>query len=351
MQELIFIFFLSLCISYIGILVFERGYYRLGILDNPQKYGKKRAPIPYSMGVVLFLAFFLLSYFFVDHSYKLYLIWFFGALTTTVSFIDDRLQVSAKVRLVLQILIGGVIGLTSIKIGYVSNIFWGIIDLETYFVEIGNLQVYLIPLVFTIIWYVFIFNALNWTDGIEGNTSGLSIISFLILFLLGAILFFRDEYAGGVQNAYFIMSIAIILVGILIPFWYFDVREKILMGDSGTMFLGFMLATLAIISWGKIATVLVVFGMYSVDAVYVLVRRILAKKDIFRGDYSHLHHRLLDIGLSKIQILVLVYSLSFFFGITALFLDKVGKIIVFSIIVVVVVFLNTIIEKISRLKK
>ncbi|USN57935.1 MAG: hypothetical protein H6767_06320 [Candidatus Peribacteria bacterium] len=101
---------------------------------------------------------------------------------------------------------------------------------------------------FTIIWYVFIFNALNWTDGIEGNTSGLSIISFFILFLLGAILFFRDEYAGGVQNAYFIMSIAIILVGILIPFWYFDVREKILMGDSGTMFLGFMLATLAIIS-------------------------------------------------------------------------------------------------------
>ncbi|USN57936.1 MAG: hypothetical protein H6767_06325 [Candidatus Peribacteria bacterium] len=95
----------------------------MGILDNPQKYGKKRAPIPYSMGVVLFLAFFLLSYFFVDHSYKLYLIWFFGALVTTVSFIDDRLQVSAKVRLVLQILIGGVIGLTSIKIGYVSNIF------------------------------------------------------------------------------------------------------------------------------------------------------------------------------------------------------------------------------------
>jgi UDP-N-acetylmuramyl pentapeptide phosphotransferase/UDP-N-acetylglucosamine-1-phosphate transferase len=55
------------------------------------------------------------------------------------------------------------------------------------------------------------------------------------------------------------MKMSVILCGSLIPFWYFDVRQKILMGDSGTMFLGFMLATLAIIAGGKVATVLVVF--------------------------------------------------------------------------------------------
>ena len=75
------------------------------------------------------------------------------------------------------------------------------------------------------------------------------------------------------------MKITLILLGILIPFWFFDMQEKILMGDSGTMFLGFMLATIAIISGGKIATVLVVFGIYAVDALYVVIRRIMRRKN------------------------------------------------------------------------
>jgi len=74
-----------------------------------------------------------------------------------------------------------------------------------------------------------VFNALNWSDGIQGNTSGLSLISFLVIFFLGVKLYLNDDYEGGIQNAEFIMHITIILVGILIPFWWFDVREKILM--------------------------------------------------------------------------------------------------------------------------
>ncbi|MDA7494801.1 hypothetical protein N8455_00505 [Candidatus Gracilibacteria bacterium] len=105
-----------------------------------------------------------------------------------------------------------------------------------------------------------------------------------------------------------------------------------------------MLATLAIIAGGKIATVLVVFGIYSVDAVYVLVKRILNKKSPLSGDFTHLHHRLLDLGLEKKQVLYLLYSLSLFFGLTALFLDKVGKIIVFCIIIILVIFINKIVD-------
>jgi len=81
------------------------------------------------------------------------------------------LNVSPKIRLCIQILIGAIIGITSIKIGYVSNIFGGVIDLETYFFEIYQFKIYIIPLLFTIAWYVFVFNALNWSDGIGGNTS------------------------------------------------------------------------------------------------------------------------------------------------------------------------------------
>ncbi|MDQ7022186.1 MAG: MraY family glycosyltransferase [Candidatus Gracilibacteria bacterium] len=299
MLNIFTLFIISIIFSLIITLLIKKLFYKLNILDNPKKYNKKRKPVPYSTGIILFICFFILSYFGVEHNQKLYLIWGFGFIITVISFVDDLFNVSAKKRLIIQIIIGAVIGITSIKIGYVSNIFGGILDLETYFIEILNFKIFIIPVIFTIFWYVFIFNTVNWTDGITGNTSGLSIISFLILFLLGYILFLKDNYDGGIRNAEFIMHITIILIGILIPYWYFEVREKILMGDSGTMFLGFMLATIAIISGGKVATVLVVFGIYAVDTVYVVLNRLMSGKSPLKGDLTHLHHRLLKLGLSK----------------------------------------------------
>jgi UDP-GlcNAc:undecaprenyl-phosphate GlcNAc-1-phosphate transferase len=116
------------------------------------------------------------------------------------------------------------------------------------------------------------------------------------------------------------------------------------------MFLGFMLATIAIISGGKIATVLVVFGIYAVDALYVVVRRIFHGKNPLQGDFTHLHHRLLDLGLSHTQILAFVGGLSFVFGVMSLFLDKFGKILIFGVIILVVMFLNQILEKIRKIR-
>jgi len=344
MLDIFITFLFSLLLSLALILALKSLFEKLDIVDNPKKYWKKRKPVAYSMWIVFFLVFFISSYFFVEHNYKLYLLWFFWAVVTIVSFIDDRLDVSAKIRLLIQILIWAVIWVTSIKIGYVSNIFWWIVNLETHYITLFNHTIYIIPLIFTIIWYVFIFNAINWTDWISGNTSGLSIISFFILFLLWLILFNRDENNELLKNSVFIMQVAIILVWALIPFFFFDVREKILMWDTGTMFLGFMLASLAIISGGKIATVLVVFWIYVIDAIYVILRRIYNKKNPMAWDFTHLHHRLLDLGLSKKWVLTIIFSLSFFFWITALFLDKTWKIIVFIIIIFIVIFINEIVR-------
>lgn len=335
-------FISSLLCLYFG----SKLFYAWNILDNPKKYNKKRAPIPYGIWIIFFLCFIIASYFFVDYNYKLGLIWIFGFVITGLSFVDDLFDISAKVRLCFQIAIWAVIWITSIKIGYISNVFWGIIDLETYFITFMDIKIYLVPLLFTIIWYVFVFNALNWSDGISGNTSGISIISFFILFLLGLILFWRDNYIEGIKNAEFIMQISIILVGILIPYWYFDIKEKVLMWDSGTMFLGFMLATLAIIAGWKIATVLVVFWVYSVDAVYVIANRIAQKKSPLKWDFTHLHHRLEAVGLTHNQILWVIYSLCFFFWLSALFLDRTGKIIVFGIIIILVGCINKIVESV-----
>lgn len=341
--------FLSISLSYVLIVSISRAFRKLDILDNPKKYWKKRKPIPYSVWIVFFLSFAVLSLIFVDMNYKLALILWFGWVITLVSFLDDMISLSAKTRLILQIIIWATIWITSIKIGYVSNIFGWIIELETLSAMIAGKEIFIIPLIFTILWYVFVFNALNWTDGIQWNTSGLSLICFFVIFLLGLKLYLTDDYSWWLKNAEFIMHICIILVWILIPFFYFDYKEKILMWDSGTMFLGFMLATLAIISGGKIATVLAVFWIYAVDAIYVVIWRLMRWKNPLSWDFTHLHHRLWDIGFSKNQILTLVFSLSMFFGITALFLDKTGKIIVFIIIAVFVVFLSYIWERVKKI--
>lgn len=346
MIDYILIFISWFLLSLWLIVIFKKLFYKFNILDNPKKYNLKRKPIPYSMGIVFFICFAIISYLFIDYNYKLGLILSFWFIITILSFIDDMMNISAKIRLIVQIIIGATIWITSIKIWYVSNIFGGIINLETYNIDILWQTIYLIPLVFTIIWYVFIFNALNWTDWIGWNTSWLSIISFLILFLLWIILFNQDDYSWWIENAEFIMKTTLILLSILLPFWYFDFNTKILMWDSWTMFLWFMLATLAIISGWKIATVLVVFGIYSVDAIYVIIKRLINKKNPLKWDFTHLHHRLLDLWLTKKQVLYTVYSLSFFFWISALFLEKEGKIIVFMIIVFIVVFINKIMENI-----
>lgn len=343
--DLIFLFFISVLTSFLVILITKKIFLSFHILDNPWKYQKKRAPIPYSMGIIFFVSFFILSFFFLPHSYKLYLLWGFWWIITLVSFIDDRLNISPKIRLCIQIIIGAVIGLTAIKVWYISNIFGGIIDLDAFFIEIFQYKIYLISLLFTIGWYVFIFNALNWTDGIQGNTSGLSIISFFVLLLLWGKLYFTDEYMGGIENAKFIIYLTTILIAILIPFFYFDVREKILMWDSGTMFLGFMLASLAIISWGKIATVLVVFGIYAIDAIYVIVTRLKNKKNPLSWDFTHLHHRLLGLWWSKNQVLIFLFSFSFLFWVTSLFLDKGGKVILFVFMIFFVIFFPRILAK------
>lgn len=344
MLDILLTFLVSLFLSYSLILLFSKLFYKLDIVDSPKKYDKKRKPIPYSMWIIFFIIFFIVSFFFIDPNYKLYLLWWFWFLITLISFIDDRLDVSAKIRLLVQILIWAVIWITSIKIWYISNIFGWVLNLETYYFELFNQIIYIIPLIFTIIWYVFIFNSINWTDWIQWNTSWLWIISFFVLFLLWIILFNKDDYEWWIENAKFIMQTSIILVWILIPFWYFDVKEKILMWDTWTMFLWFMLASLAIISWWKIATVLVVFWIYTVDAIYVILNRLYNNKSPLKGDFTHLHHRLLKIWLNKKQVLTIILSLSFFFWVTALFLDKTGKIIVFVIIIFVVIFINEIVK-------
>ncbi|MDD2917188.1 MAG: MraY family glycosyltransferase [Candidatus Gracilibacteria bacterium] len=377
------LFFISSLISSLGI--FHIGKYlfeRFGLLDNPAPYGHKRKPVPLGIGSIFYVNFLVLSLFLYPllselNQHRLFIVLVLGAVVTCISFIDDLdtihkfdrenkgnikktaeelgnmrrntpFFVPAKVRLMMQIGVGAIIGITSIKIGYISNIFGGVLYLDQYYIVLGDLQIYLIPLIFTIVWYVVVFNSVNWSDGVPGLTSGLSFVTLLVMAVLTLKLYLVDPTSPSQVNSTFVLLCLAIFIPSVFIGWLYSMKPLVLLGESGTMFIAFMIATLAIIAGGKIATVATVLGVYLIDAFYVILMRLYNKKNPLAGDrIHHLHYRLLNMGMSENFVRYFVYSLAFLFGMAAIFLDKVGKAILFFVLIIIVVFIT----KILSLKK
>jgi UDP-GlcNAc:undecaprenyl-phosphate/decaprenyl-phosphate GlcNAc-1-phosphate transferase len=217
---------------------------------------------------------------------RLLIVLVIGIGISLVSFVDDLdtigkspIRVPPLVRLLMQIGVGAVIGLTSIKITYMSGLFGDIIDLNNYHTVLFGYQIWYIPILVTIFWYVLVFNSVNFSDGVPGLTGGFALISFVILGLLAVKLILTDETLASQENSRFLLAI----LAVIIPITYFltraDISRRVIMGDSGTIMLAFLLATLAIVGGGKIATALSVLGIYVIDFVYVITSRILAGKN------------------------------------------------------------------------
>lgn len=348
--------------TYIVILIVFSLFRHLKIVDKPHLYPHEegRGALPYPGWIVLVLNLLLWSPWILqsvadtDVKKALYVIGA-GLLTSMVMAWDDQKRtLSPLFRLSFQIGLGAFFGLTAIKIGYVSNIFGGIISLDTFEVlqwTIGSKIIYFIPLIATIIWYVLVMNAINWSDNGRAMTSSVSLTTLLVLAGLSLKLYLTDTTLASQNNSLFVLSFLVILIPTLFVFWRFDVRRACIVGDAGTMFLGFIIATLAIVSGGKIATASIVLGIYFIDAFYVIVGRIRAGKNPMKWDLTHLHHRMAEQGIDYNVQRHVVMVLSFIFGIGAIFLDTWGKIILFGSIVTIVIYIAQIAQTLETLLK
>ena len=127
-------------------------------------------------------------------------------------------------------------------------------------------------------------------------------------------------------------------IGFLVWNWH---PAKIFLGEGGSLYIGFVLGVLAIISGAKIATTLLVMGVPILDVVWVIVRRLFwERRSLARADRKHLHYRLLDVGLSHWQAVVFLYVLTGTFGLVALGLGSSGKLIALIVLMVVMVMLG-----------
>ncbi|MBN2306604.1 undecaprenyl/decaprenyl-phosphate alpha-N-acetylglucosaminyl 1-phosphate transferase [Candidatus Peregrinibacteria bacterium] len=340
----------ALSLTILSTLIALKVFPKLGLLDKPEKYGIKRKPIPYPGGILLWVIFILLAMIFFEPTFKLIGLLFGSGLLVLISFIDDRISLPAWLRLAVQILVALIMVVAGIGVETITNPFGGYIALDKikFILDVGDTELTIMAFsgIFTLIWIVLIVNTMNWLDGIPGLTSGITFIGCLTLFFLSI-----SDLVNQPETATLALIVAMIALGM----WLFDFYPpKILIGDSGSMLFGLLLAVLAIFSGGKIATAFLIMGFPIMDAIYVIVHRIYNKQAPWKGGEwdknrkaVHLHHRMLQFGMSERQVLFSIYALAAIFGISALFMGTQGKFWA----IIIIFFLSFLLGILLRVKK
>lgn len=338
-QPYILPFVLAFGLTFILTVLALRFFPKMKLMDKPHLYGLKRAPIPYSGGLIFGVVFFICVAAFLEFDKHIIGLLIALAMILVVSFLDDLFRLGPFVRLFVQFLAAATIVLSGIGIDAVTNPLGGLIPLDTVQIPVAfQDKIYhftVLADVFTLFWIIAVMNTINWLDGVPGLASGVSAIASFMIFLLSI----RPDFHSIDQTG--VASLAVVVFGIAAAFWFFDFPSpRILMGDTGSMFLGFILAVLAIFSGGKIATAFLIMGLPLLDFAWVIGRRFFQGGSIFRGDLSHFHHRLLRAGFTPRETLAVIYVICVLFGGIALFLTSKQKLFVFFLLIVVMIVLG-----------
>ncbi len=170
-----------------------------------------------------------------------------------------------------------------------------------------------ISFVLTVFWLVAISNAFNLIDGLDGLATGTALFSSIVILLVAL--------SGGHQV---MIVVTIVMCGALAGFLRYNFNPaSIFLGDSGALFVGFLLASLAILGAHKATTAIAVitpilaFGLPVVDTTMTMARRVISRRPIFQGDGEHIHHMLLARGWSQRRVALILYSVCAFFGLLA----------------------------------
>ena len=319
-----------------------RMFHRWKLLDFPERYGLRRARLPYPTGIIAVVVFLLFFILFFTRDMQDWGLIIAVAILAIFCFADDRKPLSPFVRLVVQIAAALALFLLGTRIYTLTNPLEGFVG-----GPVLPLDTAVIPwplfsdpsawgALFTILWILLTINALNWFDGIPGQVSLLSVIAFLTIGLLAIL---RGDVTDPAQQE--LALIAFLLAGIALGGLFFDFPPaKVLMGDTGAMFFGLLLGTLTIYAGGKVATAFLVLGVPLIDSMIVTTRRVLRGQSALHGGQDHLHHLLLRRGWSARHVILLTALLGTAFGVTALFLTTTGKFAAGIMLVLVMVGLH-----------
>ncbi|MCL2492952.1 MAG: undecaprenyl/decaprenyl-phosphate alpha-N-acetylglucosaminyl 1-phosphate transferase [Clostridiales bacterium] len=312
--------------------------HKVGLIDTPQDERRMhKQPVPCFGGLAIFAGFMLAVLIFentplrnIFSTYdlpasipKLHAAMIGGALMFIVGVVDDRFDLRASIKLVGQIACACAAYFLGVHIPDFNLFGW----------HFGANSV--LGFLITIIWIVAITNMINLVDGLDGLAGGIAGIAALAIAY--------SAYIVGLYTVAFSMTVLAGAAFGFLPFNFYPAKS--FMGDSGAMFLGFMLATLSIIGPAKgtafmaLIGPVVVLGVPLFDTAFAMIRRILRGQSIFMPDKGHLHHQLTRIGIGQRRSVLMIYGVCGIMGIASIVLSRGFVLEAIGLIAIAVLFI------------
>ena len=333
MPNYIWAFLLALLVALIATPAVIELAAKTGAMDAPDARKVHKGPMPRIGGLAIYVGFMAAMAFMLDFAQLpaeiangMVGLLLGATIIVIIGLIDDYKNLPAKVKLVGQILAACVVVYFDVRIDVITDPFGDYLYLE-----------YLAAPA-TIFWIVGLTNTVNLIDGLDGLAAGVSTIASITIMLVAL-----------QENVMIVALVTASLAGAALGFLKYNFNPaRIFMGDTGSMFLGFVLATISVIGAVKCtATIALIvpilaLGLPIMDTTFAIIRRYRGGVPIFKPDKGHLHHRLLDLGFSQRQAVLLMYVISALLGLSAVVLNEVsgGMSIAIVLCVLLVVFLG-----------
>lgn len=316
--------------------VIRRLAFRLGALDKPVARSVHKHPVPLLGGVAIFIGFAAsCAYAFGLGQRSIQGILLGGAFVVLFGVADDYLRLSPKTKLLGQLASACIPIAFGVQIKTLNVPLIGAVDLGWWGVPA------------TILWFIAVINVINLIDGLDGLAAGITSIAAVTL-LVSALQTHQPLAA---------VVLAAALAGAVLGFLPYNFNPaKIFMGDAGSMFLGYALAAVSVEGSLKspaavaLAVPLLALGLPILDTALAILRRVQRGRPIGEADKEHLHHRLLKLGLSQREAVMVMYMASGWLGVSALAITGVGTALALVILAFVVFSLYFLVRKVGMVQ-
>lgn len=277
---------------------------KIGAIDIPKDKRRMHTDsVPLIGGLAIFLGFLVSTVFFAEIDIKIIAILSGALIMVVLGVFDDKYALGAKFKLMIQIIAAVIPVIAGVRIERII----------LPFLKSGGIEFGWLAYPITILWIVALTNAVNLIDGLDGLAAGVSAIASFSMFLIALM-----------QGNYVIAVMSAALVGACCGFLPYNFSPaSIFMGDTGSTFLGFVMASLSVLGLFKIHAIIsfavpfIAFGIPIFDTSFAIFRRIKEHRPIMSPDRGHLHHRLVDMGFSHKQAVLIIYAICIVLGAVA----------------------------------
>ena len=280
--------------------------FKIGATDQPNHRKVHQKLMPRLGGLAIYISFILGIVLFNPYNSSSKFILLGSIIIVITGVLDDLYELNAQLKLGAQLSAALIV------------IFFG--GIQVTFINIpfgGELQLGFFSIPITILWIVGVTNAINLIDGLDGLAAGVSSIALITMSWMALIM--GDMY---------VLTVSLIVLGSTLGFLVYNFHPaKIFMGDTGALFLGYMISVLSLLGFKNVTFIsfivpVIILGVPLSDTFFAIIRRLVNKKPLSAPDKSHLHHCLLQFGFSHRLTVLIIYLMSAFFGVFALIFSR-----------------------------